>query len=90
MTPIQKQYGPFARAVDWPGMTHTTTCGAADRLFDVRRSQDLEWLQAVIKDRDVQTTVRLAAERRLRKLGGDARAASGLASPPEATHQGKP
>lgn len=70
LTELQKQHGPFASAAPagWPVPVVITGDGG-DRVRLVRESTDPEWLRAVIKDRDVQTSVRLAAERRLRKLG---------------------
>ena len=43
-------------------------CDAASRLNKIKGSTDRVWLEQVIKHRDTQTTVRLAAGRRLRKL----------------------
>jgi hypothetical protein len=67
---IQLQHGPFAQALDYPvfGRDYTVTCDGQDRIRLVRASTDPDWLRAVLRDRDVQSTVRLAAERRLRKL----------------------
>lgn len=45
--------------------TQDTYCFWARKFYGFTKR---EWLTAVIKDRDVQSTVRLAAERRLRKL----------------------
>lgn len=45
-------------------------CDAGSRLDRVRKSSDRVWLDRVARDRDSQTNVRLAAERRLRKLAG--------------------
>jgi hypothetical protein len=44
------------------------TCDAADRISQIKRSDDAAWLQAVVKCVDNQKTVQQAAERRLRKL----------------------
>lgn len=71
LTDIQKKHGPFAKDVSWmkwPGRDYVVTCDAKDRINQVKESCDADWLQAVIRDRDVQATVRLAAERRLRKV----------------------
>lgn len=71
MTDFQKQHGPFAKAcpASWGlKLDCLHTCDAASRIDLVKESADAEWLQAVIKDRDVQSSVRLAAERRLRWL----------------------
>ncbi len=69
LTDCQKKYGPFASPVpERFGLDHVLTCGVEDRLREVKRSTDIDWLREVIRDRDVQTTVRLAAERRHRKL----------------------
>lgn len=69
MTALQKHHGPFAEIAP-PGCPVRTvvTCDAASRLSLIKSNTDPEWLRAVIRDRDVQSTVRLAAERRLRKL----------------------
>lgn len=69
LTPIQQLHGPFA--VDcpswWPsGPKVLVTQAVADRLHLVQESTDADWLTAVIRDRDVQVKVRLAAKRRLR------------------------
>lgn len=69
LTELQMKYGPFAIPVPPRfGLDHVVTCGVEDRLREVKRSTDIEWLREVIRDRDMQTTVRLAAERRHRKL----------------------
>lgn len=70
---IQHQHGPFARKSEYPafGRDYTVTCDGQDRIRMVKESTDPDWLRAVIRDRDVQSTVRLAAERRLRKLVND-------------------
>ena len=71
MTDFQKQHGPFAvkPMTDWPnGPKVLYTCDAESRIAQVKESTDFDWLRAVMLDRDVQSTVRLAAERRLRKL----------------------
>lgn len=67
ITPIQRQYGPFAKECPkhW-GMTHVVECGAAGRIQRVRESCNADWLELVIAHADTQKTVRLAAERRLR------------------------
>lgn len=69
MDAIQIKFGPWAHNCPphW-GMTHVKTCDAPSRLSLVKRSEDSEWLLAVIKDRDTQMSVRQAADRRLRKL----------------------
>jgi hypothetical protein len=80
---IQLKHGPFAKDVSWmrwPGRDHVLTCGVDDRIKQVKESTDADWLKAVIRDRDVQATVRIAAERRLRnadisdRAGKDGRA----------------
>lgn len=71
LTALQQQHGPFAepKPAHYPGTSdHMTTCDAESRLSLVKQSTDPDWLRAVIRDRDVQSTVRLAAERRLRKV----------------------
>jgi hypothetical protein len=67
MTAIQKRHGPFAeKCPSYWGAEYTVTCDAGDRIRMVRESCDAEWLEAVIKHKDTQKTVRAAAERRLR------------------------
>lgn len=77
MTDLQKKSGPFAVPVP-PGFpikqAHLTICAAASRLDLLKKSTDANWLQAVIRDRDVQATVRLAAQRRLRAITKTVRA----------------
>lgn len=71
LTALQQKYGPFAVPVSphWGiDRDHMLTCDSESRLSQVKQSTDPDWLRAVIRDRDVQSTVRLAAERRLRKL----------------------
>lgn len=71
MNETQIKHGPFAvdvRHLHWPGTEFVVTSDGQERIRMVKESNDPEWLQAVIRDRDVQSTVRLAAERRLRKL----------------------
>jgi len=71
MNAIQLAHGPFAKDVswmNWPGKSYVITSDGRDRLRLVKESTDPEWLRAVIRDRDVQSTVRLAAERRLRRI----------------------
>jgi len=64
LTEIQLKYGPFAEAVQhWPGRDHVVTCDAESRLDLIKSATDLDWLQAVIRDRDVQASVRLAVGR---------------------------
>jgi len=41
---------------------------AQARVQLVRQSSDVEWLGAVVKGRDIQMVVRLAAERRLKRV----------------------
>lgn len=69
LTPIQLKHGPFAvdRPAHWPGGPRVLHINDAEsRLVLVKKSCDADWLTAVIRDRDVQVTIRLAAERRLR------------------------
>jgi hypothetical protein len=71
MTELQKQYGPFAESAPSgfkSTMTHMTLCDTGDRIKLVRASTDRQWLVAVIKDREVQQTVKHAALRRLNQL----------------------
>lgn len=77
MTDFQKKHGPFAKASPGWIVPITVTCEAGDRIRLVRESTDPEWLVAVIKDRNMQTTVRLAAERRFNKLRKEQLAAVG-------------
>jgi hypothetical protein len=71
VTELQRKHGPFAvpPPAYWPNGPHALyTCDASSRTALVKESTDAEWLQAVIRDRDVQASVRLAAERRLRRI----------------------
>jgi hypothetical protein len=69
MTDLQKQYGPFAEpAPSGFNMTHMTLGDAGDRIKLVRTSTDRPWLTAVIKDGDVQQTVKHAAVLQLSRL----------------------
>ena len=43
-------------------------CSAADRLDEIKRSDDQAWLKLVISHPDMQTTVVKAAKARLRKM----------------------
>jgi hypothetical protein len=49
-------------------MTHMTLCDAGDRLKLVKASTDKEWLGFVVRDPNVQKSVRIAAERRWSQL----------------------
>lgn len=67
LTAIQKQHGPFAIVDDVCGKaTVMVWATVEDRVHLVKKSTDADWLQAVIRDRDMQASVRIAAERRLR------------------------
>jgi hypothetical protein len=70
LTALQKQYGPFAQAApaSFAAMTHMVLCDVDSRLSRVHESTDREWLDAVVRDGDVQLRVRMAAKTRLRKL----------------------
>lgn len=50
------------------GISHVTTCEAQSRLAKIKESTDIAWLRQVLAWADNQLAVRLAAERRLRKL----------------------
>jgi hypothetical protein len=66
---IQLKHGPFALPASkgWP-LSHMMEVDAQARVQLVRQSSDVEWLGAVVKGRDIQMVVRLAAERRLKRV----------------------
>lgn len=47
---------------------HGITCGVEDRVYAIKQSNDAAWLERVLRCDDLQITVRLAAQRRQRKL----------------------
>lgn len=66
MNATQLKHGPFAQASPGWIVPFVVVGDAVDRIRLVKQSTDADWLKAVIRDRDCQATVRLAAERRLR------------------------
>lgn len=44
------------------------TCSVEDRIFKIRQSTDVAWLERAVAWRDTQSTVKCAAETRLRVL----------------------
>ena len=47
---------------------YSETCDAQDRITQIQQSSDVSWLRAVLAWPENQLNVRLAAERRLRRL----------------------
>jgi len=63
------QKNPWVIPFKWNGSTVAMEhCDAESRIAEIKRSEDVAWLRLVLAWKDSQISVRVAAQRRLRKL----------------------